>query len=301
MRRKPYGARRGFTLIELLVVVAIIALLISILLPSLKDAREQAKIAKCLANVRGLNTSTVQYFLDYNDNFPFTTKSGGGTMGICSWSYGGKTNDEYWRTYSSGVFFRPVQDRPFNEYLMGVDVEPDLMNGSEVVKRTEIPVLQCPSDRYSNQRRFNQPPSWETSGMSSYDDVGTSYHYNLHALQGTNIDPWGNAGANWMKIGRALVREVLAKYSSTYVMFLPDPMDWGVHYENMNQMVGSHGKFSKHSCGFLDGHAEYLFCDTRSFGGAKWTAINPSWISRWGQARPMPIHYTSMNYNIDPP
>ncbi|MBI4580927.1 MAG: type II secretion system protein [Planctomycetes bacterium] len=42
----------GFTLIEVLVVVAIIALLVSILLPSLKAAREQARSAVCLSNLK---------------------------------------------------------------------------------------------------------------------------------------------------------------------------------------------------------------------------------------------------------
>ena len=53
--------RAGFTLIELLVVVAIIALLITILLPSLKEAREQGKRALCLSNLRSIAQGTAAY------------------------------------------------------------------------------------------------------------------------------------------------------------------------------------------------------------------------------------------------
>ncbi len=60
----------GFTLIELLVVIAIIALLVSILLPSLNKAKELAKRAVCLSNLRSGGLGFALYVEDFEGSLP---------------------------------------------------------------------------------------------------------------------------------------------------------------------------------------------------------------------------------------
>jgi prepilin-type N-terminal cleavage/methylation domain-containing protein/prepilin-type processing-associated H-X9-DG protein len=62
--------RPGFTLIELLVVIAIIAILAAILFPVFARAREQARKAACLSNMKQVGLGLAMYVQDYDETYP---------------------------------------------------------------------------------------------------------------------------------------------------------------------------------------------------------------------------------------
>lgn len=74
---KPMARRRGaFTLIELLVVIAVIAILASLLLPSLQRAREAALVVACQGNLRQTGMAYQLYFNDHDGLGPFVYRNG---------------------------------------------------------------------------------------------------------------------------------------------------------------------------------------------------------------------------------
>ena len=65
-----YRSPKAFTLIELLVVISIIALLIAILLPALKNARDAARSVSCMSNMHQLAIATANYGVTFNEYMP---------------------------------------------------------------------------------------------------------------------------------------------------------------------------------------------------------------------------------------
>lgn len=81
--REQGRKHEGFTLVELLVVIAIIALMAAILLPSLSNARAQARNTACSSNLRAMALSTQIYLNNNHETFPVrtaTTQTGGGSV-----------------------------------------------------------------------------------------------------------------------------------------------------------------------------------------------------------------------------
>ena len=70
---------KGFTLIELLVVIAIISILASILFPVFARARESARRASCMSNLKQMGLGMMMYVQDYDETFPKEYATIGGT------------------------------------------------------------------------------------------------------------------------------------------------------------------------------------------------------------------------------
>lgn len=121
--------RRGFTLIELLVVIAIIAILAAILFPVFAQARESARKATCISNLKQIGLAVMMYSGDYDETLPFAAWNPPGQV-LTMWY---DLIEPYVKSGTGGV--------------MGVSAGP--------AGRKDVPFYRCPS--HHNQQIPMQP------------------------------------------------------------------------------------------------------------------------------------------------
>jgi prepilin-type N-terminal cleavage/methylation domain-containing protein/prepilin-type processing-associated H-X9-DG protein len=128
--------RRGFTLIELLVVIAIIGILAAMVFPVFARARESARKAVCLSNVKNLALAIQMYLSDYSDHFPPTET---------------RTEVIDWFNMNGGVdcCCNSMSANPYLRFPVVMD---------EYVRNREV--WQCPSSSYLKTYGINPGPDW---------------------------------------------------------------------------------------------------------------------------------------------
>lgn len=259
----PSPLHRAFTLIEVLVVVAIIALLVSILIPSLAKARELAKITACRANLHDLGIALQQYANVYDPYFPPTPYIG------------------------SDVGVGPGSDD--NLFVLWY---------SKFAKNAQS--FTCPATRWklrTPERIKKVSTTWGTrfdiytAGVlcndfahlaqnSSYRGYGTSYEYNLWYSMGnrTTRVTWFHAQAPF-DTGSVMKTLKAGRPAPAYSILMHDGDDWGdiigsggAALNNYPERWDNHGAVGMNIL-YADGHTEFVKrfeLEPKETGGRPW-------------------------------
>lgn len=261
----------AFTLIEVLVVVAIIALLVAILLPSLARAREQARMAMCKSNSRQLMTGVSLYMADYKVT-PAT---------LSTWDQGGP-----------GIPGRDANLKHTNWVWDGADDAgangawgnyPDRNNANfilDVPKRGTIfryvrdeKLYVCPSDYKGNA---------SDTAMGGGGNGRSSYSMNAYIGYKSIEDMVRPANATGWKLPAMpsdpspLIVKTRATFSPSQMLVLVEEHPWGNNYESIegnfnvvDEIVARHSASATSGKGrsnisYLDTHIDSPFYKIRT-------------------------------------
>lgn len=228
----PRQKKRGFTLVELLVVIGIIALLISILIPALGKAREQAKITKCLVNLRSMSTA-LQMYAGANRNFVCAVNWGD------SPTFNGKVDAGWLYRAGQGLF-------PFASNLTALQVEDGAL--WPYLKTHEV--YRCPGHDPEN--------------IFGRTDSRTSYLMN-GSMNSFNFQPSGATAPGKVYPINKFKSDSVCFWEADERPVGSSPFNDGSSYphESFNPTstgavgyASRHGRFS--TIAFIDGHAEII-------------------------------------------
>jgi len=246
--RHPRGG--GFTVIELLVLIGMLAVAVSIFMPSLSRARDRAKHVQCLSNLRQLAMSTVMYANDNNSLMP-----GGGEAPQRRWDW------IYWDPSAADPAFHDAGRSALAPYLGGSRLP---SGGFAAVPQ----VLRCPADRLD----LHPAPSAPARARYEYSyamnallcDNDRAYQTGL-GLPDSSRDRWADFRINFVRRpGHKILFIDQAEGTSNDGLWVPGP-DGGAGTEPRNELAERHeirinprGRESRGNVSFVDGHAEFV-------------------------------------------
>jgi prepilin-type N-terminal cleavage/methylation domain-containing protein/prepilin-type processing-associated H-X9-DG protein len=275
--------RGGFTLIELLVVIGIIAILLSILVPTLSKARAQAQDLQCASNLRTIGQALHLYAMGNRGSLPFgdfldPVGSWDVNAGTANWSIRiastlnrGKAGENFYNsTTNKGVFRCPTANISMAEapdrWTLHYTCHPRLMPGFSLNPDPAIGKRQLPYKlgKIKNSSEivmiFDGSQYWGASGL---------WEGNAHPL-GSGVDNWRcNIAGGW---GHALLNPSPVSWD--------DNMDASIDAENRDCFGWNgttqqcirwrHGRNNKANFLYADGHV----------GGLLFKGVNKTELQR---------------------
>ena len=217
-----------FTLIELLVVIAIIAILAAMLLPALNQAREKARSATCVNNLKQLTQAHSMYALDNSDTYIFRT-------------YTGSAQPNF-----SGVLF----DTGYLSYSYAFSGNKGRTNK----------ILYCPSVSISPPYQDSGKTEWRIYGiMHLFSDAEYKADGSEKKEDIGNITLENDQGQYYMAGALKAPSETLLHADSTYTAdHASDALrpTWSVRVDNNNQTRIKLQHNNRANCSYFDGHVK---------------------------------------------
>jgi prepilin-type N-terminal cleavage/methylation domain-containing protein len=258
---------KGFTMVELLVVITIIAILASMLLPALKNAKDMAKVSLCTGNQRQVGQILMMYYTDFNDALPgsrLPTKFAFGSGSITT-GFGILTHTGY--CTSAEILACPAAN-----YVTGWDTSPNPVSWDQFRSPKFYPIegkrlwgtqteAQCTTKQYGyvssysyrrwhkSERGYGDSSSKYISGYLPGQKVGleempkaimgcaqqiqtatdTSYKDNYcHNRKGSNV-LYKDGGVRWLSMTS---RYMPFHYTFDYSSDAPPSVFWGIAEKN---------------------------------------------------------------------
>jgi prepilin-type N-terminal cleavage/methylation domain-containing protein/prepilin-type processing-associated H-X9-DG protein len=249
-------ARRagGFTLVELLVVIGIIALLVSILLPAMTAAREQAQMIKCLSNLRQIGTACASYTGENKGAMiPAETRRWAGAPMASALQ-----PQDSWATLLVGLGYL--------SYPVTTDKTTPLGNDT---------VFRCPSgilEVFTASTSGNGLPATRTDGVGA----GATMHESRAMQPGQVVWAWYAPNSSsfgepqipmsavpsdddsntWTPLQTTTRKMTEIRNTSEMVMFFDGVANFNMQTQNANRLNARHNRQKNTNLLMFDGHAE---------------------------------------------